>query len=223
MAKSRIIKEFAGGKVSVEIALKQLKVLLMEFDKPEMLKWVNSELQGYEQDDILPEYRMLSGNLVGNFMNYNIKCTHIGIPLIASAPDNLVELCTEVKLYESLASLETLTMSEREIGKQISSSYLPYIQKFSAISMTALLNASVEISKTQIKNVFSRVENMVLDILLLLEKEFGNLDELDMDMSLKSEEEIDSIVNHILVMIYNDYSITIGDNNKMKDTNILTM
>ena len=35
MAKSRIIKELASGKVSVEIGLKQLKVLLNEFNKPQ--------------------------------------------------------------------------------------------------------------------------------------------------------------------------------------------
>ena len=74
MAKSTIIKDFAGGKVSVEIALKQLKVLLAEFDKPEMLKWVNAELQGYDDTDVLPEYRVVVGNLVGNFLNYYTKC-----------------------------------------------------------------------------------------------------------------------------------------------------
>ena len=41
--------------------------------------------------------------------------------------------------------------------------------------MTALLSAVVEISQTQVKNVFSRVENTVLDVLLLLEKQFGNI------------------------------------------------
>lgn len=51
--------------------------------------------------------------------------------------------------------------------------------------MTALLNAFVKISQTQIENIFSKVENMVLDVLLLLEKEFGNLDELDIDLSTR--------------------------------------
>lgn len=52
--------------------------------------------------------------------------------------------------------------------------------------MTALLNATVEFSQTQVKNVFSRVENAVLDVLLLLEKEFGNLDDLDIDLTSKA-------------------------------------
>ena len=96
MAKSTIIKDFAGSKVSVEIALKQLKVLLAEFDKPEMLKWVNAELQGYDDTDVLPEYRVIVGNLVGNFLNYYTKCTHISIPLKSDAPKELVEMCSHV-------------------------------------------------------------------------------------------------------------------------------
>lgn len=222
MAKSRIIKELASGKVSVEIGLKQLKVLLNEFNKPEILKWVNSELQGYDDADSLPEYRIIAGNLVGNFLNYRIKCTHIGIPLRSDAPDEMFKICTQVELYDSLESLKTLTMSDKEFGRQINSSYLPYIQQYSAISMTALLSAVVEISPIQVKNVFSRVENTVLDILLLLEKEFGNLDELDIDLSAKNDKEINNIVNNIMILIYNDSSITIGDNNRMKNTDIST-
>ena len=88
--------------------------------------------------------------------------------------------------------------------------------------MTALLSAFVKISQTQIENIFSKVENMVLDVLLLLEKEFGNLDELDIDLSTKDETEIENITNNIMVIFYNDNSVTIGDNNKMKDTNIST-
>ena len=206
--------------MSVEIALKQLKVLLAEFDKPEMLKWVNAELQGYDDTDALPEYRVIVGNLVGNFLNYYTKCTHISIPLKSDAPKELVEMCSQVRLYDSLSALRALTETDREFGRQINASLLPYVQQFSAISMTALLNATVEFSQTQVKNVFSRVENAVLDVLLLLEKEFGNLDDLDIDLTSKSNDEIQNIASNIMILLYNDNSIVIGDNNRMKDTSI---
>ena len=206
--------------MSVEIALKQLKVLLAEFDKPEMLKWVNAEMQGYDDTDVLPEYRVVVGNLVGNFLNYYTKCTHISIPLKSDAPKELVEMCSQVRLYDSLSALRALTETDREFGRQINASLLPYVQQFSAISMTALLNATVEFSQTQVKNVFSRVENAVLDVLLLLEKEFGNLDDLDIDLTSKSNDEIQNIASNIMILLYNNNSIVIGNNNRMKDTSI---
>ena len=41
-------------------------------------------------------------------------------------------------------------------------------------------------------------------------------------MESKSEQELKEITNHIYVMIYNDQSITIGDKNKIKNSNIVS-
>ena len=60
-----------------------------------------------------------------------------------------------------------------------------------------------------------------METLLFLEKEFGCLDNLDIDISSKNEVEIKSIVYQIQVNLY-DNSISIGDNNKIKNSDILT-
>lgn len=56
----------------------------------------------------------------------------------------------------------------------------------------------------QILNIFPKVENKLLDILRYLEKQFGNLGELGIDVDNRSEQELKEIVNHIYVLIYND-------------------
>ena len=53
-----------------------------------------------------------------------------------------------------------------------------------------------------------------------LEKQFGNLDELDIDVDNKSEQELKEIVNHIYVLIYNDQSVIIGNDNEFNNSNI---
>lgn len=53
-----------------------------------------------------------------------------------------------------------------------------------------------------------------------LEKQFGNLDEFDIDVNNKSEQELKEIVNHIYVLIYNDQSVTIGNDNEFNNSNI---
>ena len=52
-----------------------------------------------------------------------------------------------------------------------------------------ITSASVELNMPQILNIFSKVESILLDILYYLEKQFGNLDELDIDTESKNEEE----------------------------------
>lgn len=83
-----------------------------------------------------------------------------------------------------------------------------------------ITSARVVIGEHIISNIFSIIESKLLDILMILEKEFGSLDELDIDTTSKSDEEIEDINNRILVLVYNDNSVSIGDGNKMKDTTI---
>ena len=70
----------------------------------------------------------------------------------------------------------------------------------------------------QIMNIIPHVENILLDMLLLLEKEFGNLDEFDIDVDSKDEEQLDNIRNTLYVMVFNDNSVTVGNDNKFRDT-----
>lgn len=97
--------------------------------------------------------------------------------------------------------------------------YLPKIQAYSAVSMTYLMNAYLEISGTVICSILSSVENKVMDILLLLENEFGYLDELSIDLSDKDGEELEKIVNNITIII-NDNHVELGDNNTIKDSKL---
>ena len=57
-------------------------------------------------------------------------------------------------------------------------------------------------------------------VLILLEKEFGVLDDLDIDIDSKSKDERLEIVKQLHVIIFNDHSANIGDGNKIKDANI---
>ena len=71
-----------------------------------------------------------------------------------------------------------------------------------------------------IQDVFSTVESRLLDALIILEKEFGNLDELDIDISAKNPDELKAIIDKLIVIVYNDNSVSIGDDNRIKNSTI---
>lgn len=124
MAKSRIIKkELASGKVSLETGLKQLKVLLTEFNKSEMLRWVNCELQGYGDSDIINQNIELLQKFNWYFLKLSVKMYQYRIPLNANAPDEMVNICTNVKLYDSISALRMLN----DNSKEIEAKFLPHI------------------------------------------------------------------------------------------------
>ena len=83
-----------------------------------------------------------------------------------------------------------------------------------------IAEANVNIDKMQVMNIIPIVEKKLMDILLLLENEFGNLDELDIDVTSKTEDEINEIHNKLYYIVYNNNRVTVGDNNKIKDSTI---
>lgn len=226
MAKSKVIKDFVKNNINVEVALKQLKVLLCDFDKDEIKNWIDCELQGYKGDNFeLPEYRICNGILKGTFLNYNVKASNVAIPLSSNMDEKIRELCSRVEFPQGVAALEDMCNqiqnNEGSIGKQIPPDVLPYIQNYSNISMTCLLSAQIEVSPTAVRNMISNIQNRILDILLLLEKEFGCLDDLDIDFSEKTEESLVILQNNIFNIIVDNH-VEIGDENKIVKSHIST-
>lgn len=83
-----------------------------------------------------------------------------------------------------------------------------------------ITSAKVVVGPQLIQDVFSTVESRLLDALIILEKEFGNLDELDIDISAKNPDELKAIIDKLIVIVYNDNSVSIGDDNRIKNSTI---
>ena len=217
MAKSKIIKEFAQGNIDIETILKQLKLLLVDLEKEELINWVNYEIEGYPNSSDIPEYRECQGILKGTFLNYNTQCKNAPIPLKSNTPDILKEYTRKISLRQGVSALKKLRESSGGVCIAIPSDNLINIQHYAAVSMTYLMSAVIETSNTVPYSIISTIENKVMDILLLLEKEFGCLDDLSIDISGKENQEIEKIAKNITIII-NDNHIEIGNDNAIKNT-----
>ena len=221
MAKSSIIKELANSSIDTATALKRLKILLLNLDKPEINEWVNSELNGYKDINKIPSYRRFRGHLNANFVIGNsVRLTkYTNTPLTtANLPDNIRDAIEEVVFCEAIAAIKG--MEGQELGKIIPPEFYVYLTKGTNIS--SITSARVNINNSAPVEVIASVENRVLEILVLLEREFGCLDDLDIDCNSKSEQELQSVCDQIINIIYIDKSVTIGDENKISKTDIST-
>ena len=227
MPKSKIIKELANGAVDTLTALKRTKVLLSEFNNDELNDWVNYEIMGYPDKVEIPSYRTVRGNLMGYYfkgsMLSHMTWNHVSIPL-GKMPDNLKETLLTVYFREGVDALKQLAdkaaSSDINIGKSVNADFFPVIAHYNGDPYMMITSATVEIGNQCVHNVFSAIENRLLDILILLENEFGILDELDIDLTKKSDYEKEKIIKQIQVIVFNDNSVNIGDGNKIKDSNI---
>lgn len=227
MARSKIIQDLANSKVDTMTALKRAKVLLSELDNSELLNWINCEITGYPSDSILPDYRIKHGNLVGSYfkgsMASHMTWTNVSLPL-GKMPNDLKEKFLSVQFREGVDALKQLSDSSADgsgqLGKSIPADFFPAIATYNEDPYMMITSAKVLIGPQCIQNIFSVIETRLLDILILLEKEFGNLDELDLDVSSKTPEKLQDITNKIIVIVYSDYSVNIGDGNKISQSDI---
>ena len=157
---------------------------------------------------------------MANHITYN----HVPLPL-GNLPDEIKEDILTIKIRQGIEALKgVIAESEKNnnsrLMKPIPAEYYPYIAQANNDLGMMIATASVELNMPKVLNIFPKVESKLLDILSYLEKQFGNLDDLDIDIESKSEKELNNIINHIHVLIYNDKSVTLGDNNKIKNSNI---
>lgn len=225
MAKSKIIKDLANGAVDTMVALKRAKVLFSELGNQDLLAWVNYEISGYPADVPLPDYRIERGILKGSFvrgtMRTHVKATDVSLPL-GNMPSDIKDMILNVAFRESISALKQLSegTTTGHLEKPISAEYFYLFAKYNNDPLMNVISARVIVGVQCIADILAIIENRLLDALLLLEKEFGNLDDLDLDVTQKSPEEMQSIVNQVHIIVYNDQSITIGDGNKIKGSTI---
>lgn len=224
MARSQIIKDLANGSCDLGTALKRTKVLIKLLGDDKILQWINCEIEGYKEADDIPEYRKFVGNFVGTYiigtMGQHVKYSNVSIPL-GKMPQEQRDMLLTASVKQGISTLEQMLKdSNTSFAKNVPADMYRAIEKFIDNPFFSIASGNVIYDKMQIMDIIPHVENTLLDMLLLLEKEFGNLDELDIDVDSKGEEELDSIHNSLCVMIFNDNSVTIGNDNRFKDTTI---
>lgn len=225
MSHSRIISELANSKITLETALKRAKLLLHKLDDEKLNKWVNAELIGYSDKDELPEYRVVSGRLMGNYvkgtMSNYVSVKNASIP-ISNAPDDIKEEILSVKFFDGVAGLRALINPKSEKGslcKPIPAECYGLLKEFIGDPHVNLMDARVEVGFHEVDTILSCIEAKLLDVLIKLEDEFGNLDDLDIDLSQVEQAQLDRLIKDIHLIVYNK-SITIGDGNMIKGSDI---
>ena len=218
MAKSNIIKNFINSNMDINTALQNLLAILYCLEDENLINWANKELSGYDSINELPEYRKLKGRVMASYIVGNMKYSNAPF-IISHLDDDIQENLININLYSSISTLEEMkNKGESRIGKPIPPEFYILLQEN---TNAHIIEASVNTDLSSINDVISKVRVKILKTLLFLEKEFGNLDELDIDISIKNKEELKNIVQHIHFNLY-DNSIKIGDGNKIKGSNITT-
>lgn len=222
MAKSNIIKQLANDEISITVAFNRLLIIASDIGNERLAEWAENELNGYTEKEHLPKYRTLKiTDFVYTGINGSFQVTDAPLALrnIFYDENDIAEKCAKTYFLQGISALESMISGQDSILYIDYSWLAPFVHEKIDISCISIKK---RIPSNIIENVISSIKTSLLKILIKLDKEYGNLDSLDIDTSNKTEEEREFINATIINYIYNDSSITIGNENKFKDVDIST-
>lgn len=197
MAKSDLIKKLTNGDVSLENALERLLIITNELGDAKVKNWILNEIKGYDKKKTLPNYRKnQSMNIKYDGRNGNVQVENAPLP-ITHFPKEVQDQISKVNIIEGISVVEKITKNNFKATYDLTV-YAPLVYKETGIEC---LKITHYLSMTLYEKVYSEVRIKVIQILLDLEKEFGNLDALDINVDELSEEKIEDVNNNMVSII----------------------
>ena len=212
--RSKIIIDLIINKISVLQAMQSLNFILEDFDNKEIKKWLDNELNGYKKESEIPKYRKTNAILIGTVqIGYSIY-KNINIPLI---DPEAINMFTKIEITDPISTIMQMAKAEDEseehsLSLEANTILVNHYQKTSG----QVISAYRKLSLYTYNNILAMIKDKLLEIFKVLEKNYGNLDELYIDFSDNQKKE--TIIKEIDKIVYNDNSIKIGDNNKINDS-----
>ena len=112
---SQLMKDVADPSTSLSSILLRARLLAREMRSDELTNWVLQEMNGYDDPDLVPDYRIVNPRYFGYF-NGNFGASTKNVPLSTSSlPDEIRDLVANFSMSQNIASLEQLLASDTEV------------------------------------------------------------------------------------------------------------
>ncbi|PEE81750.1 AbiTii domain-containing protein [Bacillus toyonensis] len=214
MARSKLLHDVVSGKESLENIFFRLKVILSDLDNETIMNWIHGELQGYTSDEEIPPYRVLKGNAIGTYIiNSAAQYTDASVPLENLLTNDQVQELRTVNISDGIGALQDiLNGTNREnYALQIPTSFCHNI----STTQIQLLGMRMQIGSNQLNGIVSHVKSKLIEVIMELEKQFDNLDDLDIKSQVEDDTSKKREVTFNIEKIIHDNSIQLGDKNKL--------
>lgn len=212
-----IIDLLSSNEPNISTALLKTKVLLHRLGEKELLEWVNGELQGYENIDNLPEYRVLRLTVRGNVSNLAYRATNHTLPLMHIDKKIRKKLDTSY-MTQSIAVIEEYSNSDN-LQVSIAPELYPYISQ--GLGNGYHVEAAwSNYSAGAMTQIITEVKSRLLEFVLELADKFP--EELDSE-AIKSRSKEVGVSDLFNNAVFGDNAtIVVGDSNTQNINNRVT-
>lgn len=218
-----LIEELSKDSISISVALTRTKVISTRFGISELSKWINCELQGYSDNDDLPDYRKFPCEIISSILDgrgirhdgYKLDFTHI-------TEKAGFDIYT-IEEYQGIQNLEYILHNQNgayvfapfpEILVRHYGKFLP--RTFHLISVSRRSSISC------ISNIINQVKQRLLDLLLSIESKYPDAFEGKSEIKTETKDVINNLITYNLYGNHNIAPIAMGFKVNQKTSNSQT-
>lgn len=201
LPKSQIIKDVVEDVVPLSKSLYRLYVLALDVKNSKLADWALCELKGYKKSDELPAYRKTkSASLTYSGLNGHFQVKNIHLPL-GWVPEELHDTLMDVRACEGIELIESYAKEQNGMG--IDRSDLSGFVRNATGGDVQCTSITQHIPQTLYSGICAEVKSKMIQALIELEKKYGNLDNLGIDISTKKPQQVDADNDSLNRMVLN--------------------
>ncbi len=171
--------EFAATDSSVPVVdlLRKCKILASRLKHAEFSTWINSELNGYSDITLVPEYRQIKfSSPIGDFSGpFGSGIKNAPIP-VSAIPKKIRDLVTSTKMPQPIAEIEELSKSKGSLTHTWTGDMIAFMQEVQIYQHMSLVHAHNSVSPAMLKGIVDTVRTRLLDYVLAIQTESPNID-----------------------------------------------
>lgn len=198
---------------SLSDVLMKAKVLASRLRSRKFRQWVDSEINGYDSGQQLPEYRVVGAKIEGWFAGH-FGMEMAGVPMSAShlAPDYR-RIFDSRKVANGISYVEDLVKGEGDIGIWMDGAAVNYLRKHGTRVNGMILNQVFQgVPRHALISLLASVRSRLLDFLLELRDRYPELEKSDEATTQVSESEVDAAIER---RVYQN--CTVFERSEMRD------
>lgn len=166
-----------GTDGSLAGALLKTKVLMHQIGHKELTEWVNNELNGYPREATLPHYRIVPSRVIGHVANAAYVQKSMVLPTM-HLPERIQNDWHNCELREPVGVLETFARSkpDEHLKMPLSPEFHHLVNKALGGGY-AVQKMWLQIEPTQALHAVTQIRSRLLDFVLELQEELGDVTE----------------------------------------------
>ncbi|MEA2553493.1 MAG: hypothetical protein QOJ65_1669 [Fimbriimonadaceae bacterium] len=162
---------------TVSNLLRRCIVLAHQTNNSALRNWAEHELNGYKTEDLVPDYRVTTSVIKGNFVGpFGSQMINFSVPP-ALLPADVREMAGRIEVREQIRSIEHLLESDRAAFRR-SAGDLPLMLQNVLVGMTCI-GAWYETTRESLETILESARNRILQLMLEIGSGQPSTDELE--------------------------------------------